>query len=315
MQNIIERARKYLAKIPPAIAGSGGHTATLKAAIAMVRGFNLTPEQALPLMLEWNAACSPEWTEADLRHKLTDAAKSATSAGYLLANDKAVPVDEGAEKAAKRREWPIFKKPTEEDRQTIATLRGVSPDAVYLMACHGHLWRCRWRDAECLAIRSGTFAQARRMDGQPFTQRDGSTVKALNLPGSEGAFLNPAGMGRADVPIIITEGAISILEAAEAIQRADINTGTMHPVAILAAVSASSRFTAAYLATLAGRRVRIIADNDTAGHEAAANWTATLRAVGCTADAIKLPPGLKDLGDALKAVPATDSLWQSILTF
>ncbi len=314
-QNIIERARKYLAKMPPAIAGSGGHAATYHAALAMVRGFNLTPEQALPLMLEWNAACCPPWSEAALRHKLSDAAKCAKPAGYLLANDKANPVDEGASKAAKRRQWPAFQKPTPADLAAIAALRHVSPDAAYLIACHDHLWRCQWRGAECLAVHSGTFAQVRRMSGQPFAQKDGSKLKALNLPGSQGAFLHPGGIGGPDVPVLLTEGAVSLLEAAEAIQRADSNTGTLHSVAIIAAVSASSRFNKDHLAKLAGRRVRILADNDHAGHEAAAKWAAALETVGCQVDALTMPDGHKDLGDLIKAIPATDSVWQSILTF
>lgn len=191
----------------------------------------------------------------------------------------------------------------------------MSVESAALIAGHRHLWRCRWRGEECLAIRKGTFAQVRRMDGQPFTRQDGNTVKALNLAGSEGAFLNPGGMGAPEVPVILTEGAISILEAAEAILRADSTAGPLHSVAVLAAVSASSRFTAGHLAKLAGRRVRIIPDNDPAGQEAAANWTATLRTAGCTVDAIRLPAGSKDLGDALRAIPATDSFWQQLLTF
>lgn len=314
MTDIFTRARNYLAKLPPAISGSDGHPTTYKAALAVVKGFNFTPEQALPLLWEWNENCVPPWTKAELEHKLADAAKSPKPAGYLLQDDRA-PIDHGADKAAKRRTWPALRKPTGEDLATIAAQRGVSAEAAYLIACHRHLWCCRWRDVECLAIRSGSFAQVRRMDGQPFPQADGKPVKALNLPGSEGAFLIPCGVGNPDVPVILTEGAISIVEAAEATLRADATTGTLHSVAVLAAVSASSRFTADHLEKLKGHRVRIVADNDHAGQEAAANWTANLRAAGCAVDCIRMPTGCKDLGDAIKTIPPADSIWHQLLTF
>ena len=241
--------------------------------------------------------------------------RKATIAARPQSGGPANPPDESAQKAAKRRNWPDFHRPDAEDLTAIAALRHVSPEAVTLIAAHDHLWRCRWRDAECLAIRCGSFAQVRRMDGQPFTRQDGSTLKALNLAGSEGSFLNPARMGNPDVPVILTEGAISILESAEAIVRADAINGTWHPAAVLAALSASSRFTAPQLQKLTGRRVRIIPDNDPAGHEAAAHWTTTLRAAGCTVDCVKMPSGCNDLGDALHHLPAGDSFWSQLLTF
>jgi len=313
--NVIERARRYLAGIPPAIAGSGGDAATFKAAAALVKGFALTPAQALPLLTAWNSACCvPTWSESELRAKLASAARSGGPAGYLL-TDKASPTDTGTDKPSKRRQWPAFYWPTADDFATIAALRHVSPDAAILIAAHRHLSRCRWRDAECLAIRCGSFAQVRRMDGQPFTRKDGSTIKALNLPGSEGAFLNPGGMGAPDVPVILTEGAISILEAVEAILRADGHSRPLHSAAVVAAVSASSKFTAGHLVKLKGRRVRIIPDADPAGQDAAAGWTVQLRTAGCAVDCVRMPAGCKDLGDTLRLLPAGDSFWPQLLTF
>ncbi len=349
-ENIIERARRYLAKLPPAIQGSGGSTATFNAA-RVIHGFAFTGEPAMRLFKEWNSThCTPVWEESELLHKLTDAAKRARKpAGHLLKEGTPFPVDEAAKNAAKRRRWPALRRPTPEDLTDIAALRGVSVDAAYLLTLHRHLWRCQDYDGrECFVIRSGTFAQWRRMDGELFTwtdRKDGKekSAKVKMLPGSEGAFLNPGGMKRPEVPVIITEGSISILEAAEAVrradinaerisileaaeavQRADINTGTLysvaipaavHSVAILAAVSAGSRFTASHLEKLAGRRVRIIPDADPSGQAAAAIWAADLRTAGCTVDCIRLPAGSKDLGDALRAIPATDSFWQQLLTF
>jgi hypothetical protein len=59
---LIDRARAYIAALPPAIAGQSGHAATFAAACRLVE-FGLLPDQALPLLLEWNQThCNPLWT-------------------------------------------------------------------------------------------------------------------------------------------------------------------------------------------------------------------------------------------------------------
>ena len=82
-----DRARAYVAKLPGAVAGSGGHRATYAAALALVRGFELPFETALDLLArEFNARCSPPWSLEELRHKVDSAATSASAPpfGYLL---------------------------------------------------------------------------------------------------------------------------------------------------------------------------------------------------------------------------------------
>jgi len=71
----LTRARQYLAKIPPAVSGAGGHQQTFSAAVSLVWGFGLDVSQALTIMQEYNARCSPPWSEAALAHKVNDAAK------------------------------------------------------------------------------------------------------------------------------------------------------------------------------------------------------------------------------------------------
>src|SRR5205814_10488368 len=57
-----DRARHYLAKIAPAISGSGGHAQTLLAAEHLVRGFNLDEETAFALLWNfYNPRCEPPW--------------------------------------------------------------------------------------------------------------------------------------------------------------------------------------------------------------------------------------------------------------
>lgn len=68
-----ERARRYLAVIPPAVAGQGGDAATFRVCCRLVRGFALEENAALSVLTEWNAACVPPWSEPELRSKLKSA--------------------------------------------------------------------------------------------------------------------------------------------------------------------------------------------------------------------------------------------------
>ncbi|MCA9054445.1 MAG: hypothetical protein KDA75_11440, partial [Planctomycetaceae bacterium] len=84
-KSVFDRAQKYLAKLPAAVSGEGGHSATFRAACALVLGFDLSPDDAYPLLMEWNQThCEPPWDEHELRHKLQDADKKEGERGYLL---------------------------------------------------------------------------------------------------------------------------------------------------------------------------------------------------------------------------------------
>ena len=91
MDDTLTRARNYLAKMPAAIAGQGGHNTTMDAAVVLVRGFALSKSDALALLQEYNARCQPAWKLSDLEHKIRDVAKGPASGtkppdGYLLAS-------------------------------------------------------------------------------------------------------------------------------------------------------------------------------------------------------------------------------------
>lgn len=85
-ERVLERARGYLEKMEPAVSGQAGHTTAMKAAAAMVRGFNLTIDEAFDLLQgSFNQRCQPPWDAADLRRKCEEAAeKSDLPWGYLL---------------------------------------------------------------------------------------------------------------------------------------------------------------------------------------------------------------------------------------
>lgn len=69
----MERASAYLAKMPAAISGQGGHLALWAAARAM-RGFGLTKDEVFELLVtEYNPRCVPPWNKDEIRHKVEDA--------------------------------------------------------------------------------------------------------------------------------------------------------------------------------------------------------------------------------------------------
>ena len=96
--SVLDRARSYLAALPPAVSGQGGHAALWTAALALVRGFNLEEDAALNLLRgDFNRRCSPPWSDRELLHKVSGAAGADTPAGYLL---DAVDLDRGELRAA-----------------------------------------------------------------------------------------------------------------------------------------------------------------------------------------------------------------------
>jgi hypothetical protein len=86
MSERVSAARAYLAGLPGAVSGRQGHRASFIAAMKIVRGFDLNEEAAFALLRdEWNSRCEPPWSDADLRHKVSEAAeKSGMRRGALL---------------------------------------------------------------------------------------------------------------------------------------------------------------------------------------------------------------------------------------
>lgn len=104
----VERARRYLATLPPAFAGERGHDATFRAACALVHGFGLNESTAYALLAEWNNRCLPPWSPAELTHKVQSAVAtpSARPNGYLLTGT-AKPVSlRKLPPEVNRPEWP-----------------------------------------------------------------------------------------------------------------------------------------------------------------------------------------------------------------
>lgn len=303
MNSIEQRAAAYLAKMPPAIAGQGGHAATFAAACRLVE-FGLTFEQAAPLLAAWNEThCEPRWTEAELRHKLADAFKR-TAPKPHLASGAARPAQRSFSPMSKQRatnqnacnrilerRFPAkcvslgekargneiaagaatWHEGTEADFTALATLRGLSVEGVALASARGLLrfGRFHGREAWFALDASQRCACARRMDGEPW-HRDGA--KSLLLRGSQAT--RPLGIGEArDFRVVLLcEGAPDLLAAFHFIAAARRVTDCA-PVAML---SAHYRIPGTVLPMFAGKRVRIYAHNDGTGYMAASRWAAQL---------------------------------------
>ena len=82
--SVIERARRYIDRIPGAISGEGGHNQTFHVACILTHDFNLGQAESFVLLAEWNKRCQPPWTDKELRHKIESAVKQPGDHGRLL---------------------------------------------------------------------------------------------------------------------------------------------------------------------------------------------------------------------------------------
>lgn len=306
----LDRARRYLATLPRAISGSGGHAATFAAAVALVKGFNLADHIALDELRAWNQThCDPPWNDGDLRHKIRSAIQSDKPAGYLLGDganggtlrSTSVSDDEVLRKAEARKSWPSFRPLSDDTLVQIATLRHLPLEAAHIAHSAGLLVGAMVDGHRCFVIREGDFAQARRLDGGLLPVPSGE-AKAKTLRGSVGHFIGKALLGApgetGPAPhVLLVEGCVGLLEGIAAALTVDADTAGW---TVLAAVGASSRLDAGWLERLHGRRVRILPDQDEAGLTAAKKWASALTTAGCTVDGFRLPDGIKDLGDLLR---------------
>ncbi|HSW93779.1 MAG TPA: DUF5906 domain-containing protein [Gammaproteobacteria bacterium] len=67
------KGRSYMSELPPAVQGEHGDDATYRAACVLVRDLGLGEEEALELMMEWNARCVPPWDQGELLKKIRGA--------------------------------------------------------------------------------------------------------------------------------------------------------------------------------------------------------------------------------------------------
>lgn len=74
--NALKRASAYIARIEPAISGSGGHSTLFRVVRKCVDGFGLSDDEAMDLIIaEYNPRCQPPWKSKEIWHKIQQARK------------------------------------------------------------------------------------------------------------------------------------------------------------------------------------------------------------------------------------------------
>jgi hypothetical protein len=286
-----DRARAYLAKLPPAIAGSGGHAVTFKAACVAVK-FGLNESDSWELLCEWNAThCQPHWTENELRHKLADARRVATpkdqfnqssnldNVAAQRKNPSLRTTDAPTKRATADYSASFFdQSPAEGQFSTLATLRGISIEGVRLAYERGllrfgqHQGRAAW----FILDGSRRVAQARRLDGRPWT----ANAKAWTLRGSQAAC--PVGVEESAPfgTVAFCEGSPDLLAAHHFIW-AENRERDCAAVAIFGGANINGDA----LRLFEGKRVRIFRHVDATGDAATNRWAKQIADAGADVDA------------------------------
>jgi len=317
----ITRARAYLAKLPPALAGSGGHAATFGAACRLVE-FGLSFDHASKLLSEWNQThCQPAWTEGELVHKLSDAFKrtkakpefAVTARGALPSGASharsGVNMPEtcrgratGQMRALPARDCELaklatgFHPGTAEEINALATMRGLLPDGISRASSRGLLRFGRYHGAAAWFVLDGSLRNgcARRSDGAGW--HDGA-AKSMIFRGAAAQW--PIGIEEAQPfkVILLCEGAPDLLAAFHFI--------TLHgresdcaPVVML---SAAYNIPSQALPMFAGKRVRVFSHDDSTGYRATARWMAAIEPHARDVDAFSFA-GVQ----TLQGTPAND---------
>ena len=185
-----------------------------------------------------------------------------------------------SERERKRATWPSFDCITDEELETIAALRGLSPEGVRFAAWDGILYCADSREGRAWIItdRTGRNAQARRMDGKPW-ERIGA--KARTLPGAAASW--PIGL-----PVLAPEfSCVALCEGGPDLLAAYCAArwlGLQDIVVPASMLGASNRIPDDALRHFTGKRVRIFAHDDEPGQAAAARWAEQIAGTGAEVD-------------------------------
>lgn len=125
------RAIAYVRTMDPAIQGQEGSKQTLKAAVVIARGFDLSEGATLQILRsEYNPRCVPPWSESELKHKAADARhKSRLPLGFMLDGDDDRPACRISDESPEfRDDIAALAQPEPTSAATSATLREPGDD-------------------------------------------------------------------------------------------------------------------------------------------------------------------------------------------
>lgn len=86
---IMRRAREYMARVPGAVEGNGGHQQTWEGALNCIRGFDLDRSEGRAILDDYNTRCEPPWSDKELEHKLDGIMNAHTAGRGWLLEDRA----------------------------------------------------------------------------------------------------------------------------------------------------------------------------------------------------------------------------------
>lgn len=132
----VSRARAWLTRAEPAVSGQHGHDVAFRIVERVVRGFDLTDAEALDALSDWNASCSPPWSDEELKHKITDGRTRGdtplrglldeqpkareTNVEYIQDRGVAAAIDENIARMLERD--PVWRGGPKHDRYSLLTL-------------------------------------------------------------------------------------------------------------------------------------------------------------------------------------------------
>ncbi len=88
--DVLKRARAYMDTVEPAVEGQHGDQHTFTKVCRIVRGFDLSDDEALEVLDLWNQRCQPSWPHRDLLSKIQGARRYGSEPlGGLLDGDSA----------------------------------------------------------------------------------------------------------------------------------------------------------------------------------------------------------------------------------
>ena len=80
--DVVERCRRYVEQMNPAVQGQGGHGQLLNAAIVIFWNFGLEREEGWPIFMDYCTRCLPPYTdEREIEHKYQEAFKKGPDSG------------------------------------------------------------------------------------------------------------------------------------------------------------------------------------------------------------------------------------------
>ena len=282
--------------------------------MVLTQGFALDISDAMPLMQEFNVRCQPPWSDGELRHKLSDAAKVSCRKprGWLLNGRMDLIPAPLRHHAPRPEKTPTLelgdRHSTDQEIRSLAYHRNLSIEGLLLAQNAGLLSFGKWKGIPTWFVMDSpaSVAQARRMDGQKWEQI-GAKAWTICGQGLGGWPVGASFIGNKPL-VALCEGGPDLLAAFHFLFCEEKET-MVAPVCML---GASHKIHNNALSLFRGKIVRLFLDCDRPGIQAGLKWARQLVSIGAAVDWVDLSglrksdhSKIKDLND-LTSIHADD---------